>query len=78
MIIHPSMLWNRPGEIIRKGPLLSAKLNGKMIPVYASSEPGKIEVNDSSYYNISLKKPVYLSTGGNSRPSRSTKFFEDR
>lgn len=63
LVIHPAMLWNRPGQIVRTGNRLSAKLNGKIISVNVVSEAGKIEVNDSSYYNISLKKPTYLSTG---------------
>lgn len=63
LVIHPSMLWNKPGKITRSGNLLSANLNGKIIPVNIITEAGTIEVNDSSYYNISLKKPVYLSTG---------------
>jgi putative isomerase len=63
LVIHPSMLWNRPGEIVRTGNILSAKVSGKIVSVNVISEAGKIEVNDSIYYNISLKKPIYLSTG---------------
>jgi neutral trehalase len=63
LIVHPAMLWNRPGEIVRDGNILLARLAGKVIPIYVISEGGNIEINDTVYYNISLKKPVYLSTG---------------
>jgi neutral trehalase len=63
LIIQPAMLWKKPGEIVRSGSLLSAKLRGREIPIYVASGAGKIDINDTSYYNISLKKPLYLSTG---------------
>jgi putative isomerase len=63
LVIYPTLLWNRPGEIVRNGNLLSAKINGQLVSVYVASSTGKIDVNDTSYFNISLKKPVYLSTG---------------
>jgi putative isomerase len=63
LIIQPAMLWNKPGEIVLRGSLLSAKLSGQEIPIFVTSLAGKFEVNDTSYYNISLKKPIYLSTG---------------
>jgi|WetSurMetagenome_2_1015567.scaffolds.fasta_scaffold00875_3 putative isomerase len=63
LVIHPAMLWNKPGEIIRTGNMLSAKISEKMISVNVLSEAGKIDVNDTSYYNISLRKPIYFSTG---------------
>jgi putative isomerase len=63
LVIHPTLLWKKPGEIVRTGNLLSAKLSGKNVVIYVASSASKIAVNDSSYYNISLKKPVYLTTG---------------
>ncbi len=63
LIIRPSILWNRPGEIVRNENLLSAKLEGQEIPIYVISGAGKTDANDTSYYNISLKEPVYISTG---------------
>ena len=78
MIIHPCMLWNRPGEVVRNGPVLSAKINGRIIPVYASSDAGMIEVNDTCYYNISLKKTVYLSTGEKLPAKQINKILLDR
>jgi putative isomerase len=63
LIIQPSMLWQKPGTIVRSGSLLSARISGREIPVYASSGAVNIDINDTSYYNISLKKPVFLSAG---------------
>ncbi|MBK8881989.1 MAG: hypothetical protein IPN67_06245 [Bacteroidales bacterium] len=77
MIIHPTMLWNRPGEIVREGDLLSAKLGEKVIPVYAVSEAGRIGINDTSYFNISLKKPIYLSTGKQLTVAQISKILSD-
>lgn len=77
LIIHPTMLWNRPGEIVRNGTLLSAKLGEKIIPVYVISEAGTIGINDTSYCNISLKKATYLSTGKQLSVSQIGKILSD-
>jgi neutral trehalase len=63
LAIQPAMLWNKPGEIIRNGDLLSASINGNEIGIYVMSTAGKPLANDTCYTGISLTKPVYISTG---------------
>src|ERR1035437_3672338 len=59
LIIQPTMLWKRPGEIFRSGSHLSVRLKGEIIPLNIISNAGNIGVNDTCYFNISLRKPIY-------------------
>ena len=77
LIIHPTMLWKRPGEIFRSGSLLSVRLKDEIIPLNVISAGGRTEANDTSYFNISLQKPIYFSTGKLLSPEQITKILHD-
>ena len=78
LIVQPMMLWNKPGEISRVGSLLSAKTGSRTVPVFVMPGEGNSELNDTCYFNISLKKPVYLSTGKQLSAKEINAILEDK